>query len=164
MFMTWIHFYFRADPGSGPHQNDPKHCSLVFITGSGPVSLIPSGLDSTIPIEYPEYMHSDAKLFISSLLQVFHKYYRIFQNTCIQNPSSLYPLFYRYSKIPIEYPEDVFQMTNSLYPLFKRYSTIPIDNRYILSRIQAFKIILKNIHSCLDISRCILGIRRELDI
>ena len=77
MFMTWIHFYFRADPGSGPHQNDLKHCLLVFITGSGPVSLIPSGLDSTIPIEYPEYMHSDAKLFISSLLQVFHKYYRI---------------------------------------------------------------------------------------
>ena len=58
---------------------DPKHCLLAFITGSGPVSLIPSGLDSTIPIEYPECMPLDAKLFISSLLQVSIPYYVIFK-------------------------------------------------------------------------------------
>jgi len=43
---------------------------LLLYTGQGPCSLIPSGLEGTIPLVFPSYVPSDAVLFVTSLLQV----------------------------------------------------------------------------------------------
>lgn len=92
----------------------------AFITGSGPVSLIPSGLDSTIPIEYPEFMPSDAKLFISSLLQV-SRYLNI-QNSCHTNNSEKY--------IPLAKNLDA-----PYYVIFKVYPGNRLGARYLAGSI-----------------------------
>eukprot|EP00088_Acartia_fossae_P004612 TRINITY_DN11987_c0_g1_i4.p1 TRINITY_DN11987_c0_g1~~TRINITY_DN11987_c0_g1_i4.p1 ORF type:complete len:645 (-),score=119.06 TRINITY_DN11987_c0_g1_i4:16-1950(-) len=42
---------------------------LLLYTGKGPSSLIPSGLDGTIPISFPCHVASDAVQFVTSLLQ-----------------------------------------------------------------------------------------------
>jgi len=43
---------------------------LLLYTGQGPCSLIPSGLEGTIPLVFPSYVPPDAVHFVTSLLQV----------------------------------------------------------------------------------------------
>lgn len=43
---------------------------LLLYTGEGPCSLVPSGLDGTIPISFPSYVENDAVHFVTSFLQV----------------------------------------------------------------------------------------------
>ena len=39
-------------------------------SGRGPSSLIPTGLDSTIPLAFPDHVSPDARQFLAQLLQV----------------------------------------------------------------------------------------------
>jgi len=44
---------------------------LLLYTGKGPSSLIPTGLDSSIPLSFPPSIPADCQSFISSLLEVY---------------------------------------------------------------------------------------------
>jgi len=43
---------------------------LLLYTGEGPSSLVPSGLEGSIPISFPSYVENDAVQFVTSFLQV----------------------------------------------------------------------------------------------
>jgi len=43
----------------------------LLYTGRGPSSLVPTGLDSTIPLDFPDYIAQDARQFLNQLLQVY---------------------------------------------------------------------------------------------